>query len=176
MMGMFGASKSGACRGLLAGGVLVLGANSQIVAGATLQTQTSGAALLRTAAFKDAATDLGGTAQKPGRAWLAAVLLAACAGAPPRPELAVDNALAPAQGTRLDERVQHRQHRGDSAAAGDEQDVAGTLRRQGEVTAHHVESDDHAGPGGAEEVPRHHALVVHADGQLDEPVPLGVGR
>jgi putative cardiolipin synthase len=37
---------------------------------------------------------------------IAALLLAACAGAPPRPELAVDNALAPAQGTRLDERVQ----------------------------------------------------------------------
>ena len=36
----------------------------------------------------------------------AALLLAACAGAPPRPELAHDAALPPAQGTRLDERVQ----------------------------------------------------------------------
>jgi putative cardiolipin synthase len=32
----------------------------------------------------------------------AALLLAACAGAPPRPELAHDAALPPAQGTRLD--------------------------------------------------------------------------
>ena len=75
-----------------------------------------------------------------------------------------------------DQRSHHRQHRGDAAAAGDEEDVAGTLRGEGEVAADHVESEDHPGPGVAEEVPRHHALVVHADGQLDEPVPLGVGR
>jgi putative cardiolipin synthase len=37
---------------------------------------------------------------------IAVLLLAACAGAPPRPELAHDAALPPAQGTRLDERVQ----------------------------------------------------------------------
>ena len=36
----------------------------------------------------------------------AALLLAACAGAPPRPELAPESALPPARGTRLDERVQ----------------------------------------------------------------------
>ena len=37
---------------------------------------------------------------------LAAMLLAACAAAPQRPELAPESALPPAQGTRLDERVQ----------------------------------------------------------------------
>ncbi len=39
---------------------------------------------------------------------IAALLLAACAGAPPRPALAPESALPPAQGTPLDERVQAR--------------------------------------------------------------------
>ncbi len=54
--------------------------------------------------------------------------------------------------------------------------LRGTLHRQREVTADDVESDDHAGPGIAEEVLGHDTGVVHADGQFDEPVPLGVGR
>ena len=65
-------------------------------------------------------------------------------------------------------RAQHRHHRGDAAAAGDEQD-APAAASVGRVKSPPTESrpSDHAGAGVVAQVGGHQPAVVAADGQLD---------
>ena len=72
--------------------------------------------------------------------------------------------------------AQHRHHRGDAAAARDEQDAADRTGRQRELATDGVQADDHAFAGVLEQERRDQAAVVAADGELDQPVGLGVGR
>ena len=70
-------------------------------------------------------------------------------------------------GTFVAHRAHHRHHRGDTAAAGDEQDARRPLGRQGEVATDRVEAEDHSRPRVVAQIGGHQPAVVAADGQLD---------
>ena len=72
--------------------------------------------------------------------------------------------------------AQHGYHRGDTAAAGDEQDAPRPHRGHHEIAADGVEPDHHAGLGVVAQVGRHQTAVVAADGQLDVAGTLRAGR
>jgi len=74
------------------------------------------------------------------------------------------------------QRAQHRDHRSDPAAAGDEQQPLGAMVRQDEVPRRGLEADDGADAQRAAGVDGHAAAFVRLDRQLDQRVVLRAGR
>ena len=71
----------------------------------------------------------------------------------------------------VDERAQHRQHRGDPTATADQQHSVRSPPRQLEHPGGRFEVDDHARLRVLVQIARNQSVRMHPDGELDPAVP-----